>query len=102
MIICCMGIWLTNAAQPRNHGGKGRKWVVTHSRYDNNKEIDNYRAGLTSPPRLQQHAACPTEPFSLLFLAYLYRYRVAFTGMDALVTTMGCLLFIIIIFRVVR
>ena len=44
-----------NAALWKNHHGKGRKWLVRHKIYINNNKIYSYKAGLISPPCLQQH-----------------------------------------------
>ena len=54
VVICVMDILAVNAALLKKRHGKGRKWLVTHKIYINNNKTYSYKAGLISPPRLQE------------------------------------------------
>ena len=60
-----MDILVFNAVLSKNRHGKGRKWLVTHNIYKNNNKTYSYKAGLISPPRLQEHTKLvPRNRFS--------------------------------------
>ena len=52
-----MDILVVNAALLKNRHRKGRKLLDTHKTYINtcNNKTYSYKAGLISPPRLQEH-----------------------------------------------
>ena len=56
VVICVMDILVVNEALSKNRHWKGRKWLVKHKIYiNNNNKTYSYKAGLISPPRLQEH-----------------------------------------------